>query len=64
MYIIDSTYSNSGYKAISIDSQIMYSIYNTSNKISHFHGKWWIYLDNSTVCYAKREWGGERERNS
>lgn len=43
--------------------QLIYYIYNTSNKIPHFHGKWRKYLDNTTVFYANREWGGEGERN-
>lgn len=31
------------------------------NKISHFHGKWRKYLDNTIVFYANREWGEEGE---
>lgn len=59
MYIIDSTYSNSCFEVIPVGSQIMYYIYNTSNKIPHFHGKWWKYLDNTIVCYAS-----ERDREN
>lgn len=52
MYITDSTYSNSCFKAIPIGSQIMHYTYSASNKISHFHDKWWKYLDNTTKFYT------------
>lgn len=61
MHIIDSTHSNSCFEVIPVGSQIMYYIYNTSNKIPYFHGKWWKYLDNTMVCYA-RETDRDRDR--
>lgn len=42
-------------EAIPVDSQIMYYIYHTENKISHFHGAWWKYLGNTVVCYSREE---------
>lgn len=59
MHIIDSTDSNSCFEVVPVGSQIMYYISNTSNKIPHFHGEWWKYLDNTIVCYAN-----ERDRES
>lgn len=52
MYVIDSTCCNSCFEAIPVGSQIMYYIYNDANKISHFHGKWWKYLD-TMECHSK-----------
>lgn len=60
MHIIDSTYSNSCFEVIPVGSQIMYYIYNTSNKIPYFHGKWWKYLDNTMVCYARETETGRK----
>lgn len=67
MYIIDSTYFNSCFEAIPVGLQITYYIYNISNKISHFHGKWWKCPNNTICTLPERQTetdgggGGERE---
>lgn len=66
MYIIDSTYFNSCFEAIPVGLQITYYIYNISNKISHFHGKWWK-CPNNTICtlperQTETDGGGGRKR--
>lgn len=66
MYIIDSTYFNSCFEAIPVGLQITYYIYNISNKISHFHGKWWKCPNNTICTLPERQTetdggGGEKE---